>query len=380
MLKIFRISVGDKLSRCGGIGPGFDLVRFALSSLIFFGHCFWIAGSRSVELHSDLSTASPHSHSVPVIWAGQSNFRQMLVPMFFALSGFLVTGSAFRTNSLRVFATFRILRIIPALSTEVALSALLLGPICTTVALRIYFSDHTFFEYFGNIIGRVRMLLPGVFIENPATRAVNANLWTLPPEFYCYFIIATLLAARLLARRFAFSMIFAIATFFIIAFGFFTLPIDRSAEGLPPVSLIVYYFFCGCMFFHWRDVIPYHAGIFVACTATAYILYQNDFVFLAPFFVTYMVIFAGMTAFPRIRLIQDGDYSYGIYLYGFPIAQAIIALAPQLRGHAWYLLFIAAPLTLGFAVFSWHVIEKPMLSLKRFFASKTSSVANSPQP
>ena len=99
-----------------------------------------------------------------------------LVGAFFALSGFLVAGSALRTKSVRVFLSFRVLRIVPALMTEVALSALVLGPIVTVKPLAQYFSGAEFYQYFGNILGLVRYPLPGVFANNPRANFVNANL------------------------------------------------------------------------------------------------------------------------------------------------------------------------------------------------------------
>jgi peptidoglycan/LPS O-acetylase OafA/YrhL len=86
-----------------------------------------------------------------------------------------------------------------------------------------------------------------------------------------------------------------------------------------------------------------------------------------------------MQKFPRTRLIESGDYSYGIYLYGFPIQQTLVHLFPIFR-EAWPLLFlVGAPLTLAFAAVSWHFIEKPTLSLKRL-VSRRSGVAKRPAP
>jgi peptidoglycan/LPS O-acetylase OafA/YrhL len=365
----FSSSLDSEFKKHGGVGPGFDLVRFGLAVLIFYGHCFWIILGSNIGPGHPTVVDGTVSHSVPVIWAGQTYFRRMLVPMFFAVSGFLVTGSAFRTKSLRVFLTFRILRIVPALATEITLSALILGPIFTTLALRDYFTDPLFFDYFGNIIGRVRMLLPGLFLENSATRAVNANLWTLPAEFYCYLIVAILLAAGLLAHRVIFSLLFAAATIALIGLESFTSLVDQPTNNPFSNTLIVYYFFCGCMIFHWKHLTPYNFGIFALAVTVAYFLNRNGTMYLAPIFVSYVIIFIGMTKLPRLGLIQSGDYSYGVYLYGFPIAQALVALVPQFRGHGWYLFAVAAALTFSFASFSWHFIEKPTLALKRRFAS-----------
>ena len=59
----------------------------------------------------------------------------IIVPAFFALSGFLVAGSAVRVRSVRTFIAFRALRILPALCVEITVSALILGPIVTSLSL-----------------------------------------------------------------------------------------------------------------------------------------------------------------------------------------------------------------------------------------------------
>jgi len=86
--------------------------------------------------------------------------------------------------------------------------------------------------------------------------------------------------------------------------------------------------------------------------------------------VTYCMVYLGMLPLPRIRLLQMGDYSYGVYLYGFPIQQTLAHYFPVFREY-WPLLFcVAAPLTLSFAMLSWHFIEYPTLGLKRILAPK----------
>ena len=52
-----------------------------------------------------------------------------------------------------------------------------------------------FYRYFGNIFGFVTYELPGVFTDNPVPALVNGNLWTLPPEFYCYLVLSALMAS-----------------------------------------------------------------------------------------------------------------------------------------------------------------------------------------
>jgi peptidoglycan/LPS O-acetylase OafA/YrhL len=84
-----------------------------------------------------------------------------------------------------------------------------------------------------------------------------------------------------------------------------------------------------------------------------------------------------MLKIPRLPLLQNGDYSYGIYLFNFPIQQSLVHWFPALR-EWWMLLLVATPLTILFAAASWHWIEKPSLKLKNRFLPKPSAPSNMP--
>ena len=181
----------------------------------------------------------------------------------------------------------------------------------------------------------------------------------------------------MLSRRKVFSLIFLIVTLYLVGQNFLEVfEIEEGNKDLLSNSLVVYYFFCGCLLFHWREWIPCNFGLFATCTVVSFFLYANGLIYVAPLFVTYMVIYMGMVKFPRVFFVQSGDYSYGVYLYGFPIAQAIICVAPQLRGHGLWLLAVATPTVFAFAALSWHFVEKPTLRLKRIFAATASDPAN----
>ena len=71
---------------------------------------------------------------------------------------------------------------------------------------------------------------------------------------------------------------------------------------------------------------------------------------------------------PRIQWLvynRVGDYSYGLYVYAFPIQQALVNVKHDLDPFG---LFAAAfALTLLMAMASWHGMEKPALGLKSRF-------------
>jgi peptidoglycan/LPS O-acetylase OafA/YrhL len=71
---------------------------------------------------------------------------------------------------------------------------------------------------------------------------------------------------------------------------------------------------------------------------------------------------------PRIQwraYNRVGDYSYGLYVYAFPVQQTIIARVPGLTSVELFAVSFAA--TLALAAVSWHALERPALALKSRF-------------
>lgn len=368
-------SMGDVLARQNGVGPGFDLLRLGLALLIFCGHCKWLAGTG----HAPALAADFHDLTMRG-WSGLRRPVQVgLVPMFFALSGFLVTASALRVREVHRFLALRALRIFPALTVEVMLSALLLGPLLTALTLDAYVQDRAFFTYFGNILGFVQFELPGVFLSNPVPKIVNANLWTLPAEFYCYLVTALAMAAGAMFDRrmmtICFAAVTAAAVAASLAFGY---GVTMTHAATP---VVVYYFFAGSMFYHWREHIPCNARLFALAAVMGYgLLYFRGTVFLAPLPVVYTTVYIGLANLPPIPFLKNCDYSYGIYLYGFPITQALVAVYPGFHGQGWLLIVVAGLLTACFAAFSWHLIEAPMLTLKKYIPRARAPAGGALQP
>ena len=350
-------TVGDILAKNRGAGPGFDLIRVGLSLSLVLWHTTRICFGDDLFMWQFWPLR-------PLLVA--------IVPVFFALSGFLVTGSAIRTKSVRVFLTFRILRIAPALVVEVALSALILGPLVTQFSLQDYFADPKFVRYFGSIIGWVQYQLPGVFITNPLD-TVNANLWTLRPEFFCYVVMAGLMISGLVFHRTLYTLLFAVSHLGFIAFFLDPdLHFGATERNVTPF-ILCYCFVLGSVLYHWSHRIRLNPALLGLALIGAYAGLSFD-VTLIPGCIcaTYCMIYAGMCRMPHIPLLKRGDYSYGIYLYGFPMTQTIYYFCPVLR--EWWLLFlVAAPATTAFAMVSWHVVEKPTLALKRLFLAKQAA-------
>lgn len=378
--------IGEILDRNKGVGLGFDLLRLGLAVLILLSHTSGIIGS-SGNITAILNWIFGHSQAAAPIASGtiaptlHANGEGGLsglgrpvtlsyLPMFFALSGFLVTGSALRTRRLIPFLGLRVLRLIPALMVEVFLSAVILGAAYTTLPLGKYYTSAGFWDYFQNIIGHVHFFLPGVF----EGKIVNANLWTLPWEFYCYFFMSFVIISSLLFRRLWITIAYAFLTVaLIIASLKFNFGITNVQLGGPA---LVYYFMTGMMFHIWRDKIIFHEGLFLLSAIICYpLMLRTDTLFVYPIFLTYVTVFIGVFPFPQFKILKTGDYSYGIYLYGFPVTQALVASFPGLKGSLALAAVCAVVTTSLFAAMSWHLVEKHCLKLKRFISPKSAKIS-----
>lgn len=147
---------GSILGERKGEGPGFAILRVGLAVGIFLMHSRMLSTAGNVV---PIVGPAVDGHAA---WSGPMRpVYVVLVPAFFALSGFLVTGSALRLRNTGTFLTFRVLRILPALFVEVTLCAIVLGSAFTTLPLRSYFTHYGFWRYFGNIVGIITFYLPG---------------------------------------------------------------------------------------------------------------------------------------------------------------------------------------------------------------------------
>ena len=327
-----------------GLTTGFDYLRLGLSVAVLV----W---------HSILLTAGPAAYSG--LWSGPFRFiPAAILPMFFALSGFLVTGSLMRTN-IHHFLALRAIRLVPALAVEVTLSALILGVAFTTMPLREYFTSSEFFRYFGNILGLVHFTLPGVFAQNTVPRVVNSQLWTVPFELECYAAIVFVSLALGWGRRLLFVTLLVLFSAAVSAEALFNHSIGPS--GPPQGRALVMAFLAGVGVHLYRGAIPYTHALGAGAMLISFIFLEfPDGQYIAAFPIAYQTVWLGLMRPPRLPF---GDWSYGVYLFHFPIEQTIAHLFPGL-GHWWAMALAASLPTAACAGLSWTLIERPILRRK----------------
>ena len=88
---------------------------------------------------------------------------------------------------------------------------------------------------------------------------------------------------------------------------------------------------------------------------------NQNFIYLSALPLTYGIVFLGLQNPPKTFFIKGADYSYGVYLYGFPLQQTVCYLFPSHR--FWYVNAISGVgLALVCAYLSWTFVESKVLN------------------
>jgi peptidoglycan/LPS O-acetylase OafA/YrhL len=329
-----------------GRANNFTLLRLVAALAVVYGHSFEIAWPAPGQ--ADLIALTLRE-----TWAGEIG-----VWIFFVISGFLVTKSWTERRDIVAFAKARALRLFPALLTMLALLVFMLGPVFSALPWTAYFRAPDTYGYLvwnGSLVKTV-YVLPGVFETNPYPAIVNKSLWTLPLEARLYILLAAAGLIGLLRRRAAFNAA-TLAGGALIAAEPQWFPLN----GVSGASLALM-FLAGSAAFVNRDWIPLSASVLAAGIALAALLMGT------PLFrpalagiVAYATLWLAYGA-PSRPIDRWGDASYGVYIYAFPIQQALVAMVPEITPLS--LFGLAGALSVGLGAASWHWIEAPCLALK----------------
>jgi peptidoglycan/LPS O-acetylase OafA/YrhL len=257
--------------------------------------------------------------------------------------------------------------VFPALFVSAAACVFLLGPMLTTLPLNSYFADSPVFT----AIFRhpyVEYSLPGVF-EHSHYPLTNGSIWTIRYELIMY---ALLLAAGLCGvfRHKLFATVVLVAILLISMF----LPEEVQLIGLMNVDIggrLPAFFAFGALLALYKEQASINIRVVFGLILFAWIFRHGSafqFVFYPAFLMAALWL---MTTEPIKALRLPGDFSYGVYVFGWPIQQAIAAEFPNFGVHANQAVTIAAALAL--ASVSWFVIEKPCIrfgrQLSQYFAA-----------
>ncbi len=321
----------------------FDFFRFVFASLVIYSHCYPLLYGENTGYATEALVLFSH---------GQHTFAGLAVDAFFCISGFLITHSWLRNEDFWTFFFNRCLRILPGFLVNAVLCIFVFMPLVTSAGFHSLSWTKAWADLSNVAVFDFNQNISSAYTQFDK---INGSLWTIPREFRCYILIALLGVLRLLKRSG-----FAVFALFGLCYLSFFLKTDNS------YARQFCFFLAGASFYYLRSRLVYSPIVAAACAALligACLLgrYLN---ILLPFAGTYLLLYGCFN--PKLRVsgwAKYGDFSYGIYLYAFPIQQLIqVRLAHNLNPYAFFLMAFA--LVLPFAYLSWRFVEKPVLEMK----------------
>lgn len=342
-------------------------LRWLMAFAVIFSHAGPLAGFYDGE---DLGVQLSHEQSLGGV----------AVAGFFFFSGFLITKS--RRGKSTIFRYFwrRALRIFPAFWLALLLTAFVLAPIAwnqsrgdmdaywnaTTDSPLTYFWNNMWLELGQRNIAGMGESLP--LAVQHGGHDWNGSAWTLEYEFKAYIIVGLLGLFGLLANRWLGGFV---AVCFIVVNALQWGGAMNVGTGVyelfgnPYNAMFFAPFSFGMLFALFGDYIPIDDRVVVFAGIIAFLAYANggwnvwgQYAFL------YVLMWVAVRA-PLTNWERFGDFSYGIYIYAWPIMTFSAFFGLQDTGWFIYHLVIVAACHVA-AFLSWHLIEQPAMSLKNW--------------
>lgn len=363
----------------------FDLIRLFAAMQVAIYHVFpWLQvdGMRLDALPGWLATLA-----APLRWVGFDDVRSVLeflhrvpgVPMFFFVSGFLISRSYESNSRLSDFGQNRLFRIYPALWVCFAVSLLLV--LATGYFSTIDVPAGTFAAWVAGQVTIVQFFNPE-FMRGYGSGVLNGSLWTICVELQFYVLIPLLYRAlaRLPKAWFDRVLIALIVVFCAAHMGFDRwreLDGERFHVKLVGVTFVpwVYMFLVGVLAQrHFDRLHALLAGrfvlgfaIFAACSFISVDLLgfaTGGGLDPLQYFGVAVLTFSFAYSWPTLshRLLRGNDISYGLYIYHMPVMNCLLELGFAGRLWAPFATILGSVVA---ATASWLAVERPAMRLKK---------------
>jgi peptidoglycan/LPS O-acetylase OafA/YrhL len=300
------------------------------------------------------------------------------VPIFFVISGFLVTGSFLRTDSTAGYLFKRALRIYPGMWANLVVifaMAAVTNVITTYRGAVIYFAV---VSVTGSTLLASRIV--GLPFSADAPFFAGGVLWTIAVELGFYLAVPLMFARGIRTRP---RLLWSVWSGTVLAscacqwWQQTALDSDAINANVPPYLWVFLLGSAACLL--WDRIrigfegqaLPWLASylIFSWLTSAA-----PDFKMLNVLNLISMVLLAGVVlsaaySWPSVaRVLRGQDFSYGIYLYHMPVIGALTAAGVRQSWWSWPLVYALTALVAGL---SWFFIERPALRAKRLIEKST---------
>lgn len=297
------------------------------------------------------------------------------VPIFFAMSGFLIAAALERSDSIGRYAANRLLRILPGLWLCVLLT-LPVAALCGIDVLNWQMPVWLFAQMGGLIY------TPG-FLNDFGIGSYNGSLWTIPVELQFYLVLPLLLIVlrggglrsrpdqnMLLALTWIAFVLFAVAVQYLM-------PAPTGDAGESSAGKLLRYSFLPHFYLFLTGVLmqrlqiwrspwiagkgPYWLGAYLAL---GYLLPADPTAHIFKLLLLAVTVISCAYTAPGLahRLLGGNDISYGVYIYHGLLINLFVA-AGLGGSYASGAQVIALTLLIGWL--SWTLVERPMLARKQ---------------
>jgi len=333
----------------------FDLLRLLAATQVIFDHYFQ---------HLNIPI-SEFATRVLYLFPG--------VPVFFVISGYLISASYKRNSNLSIYTKNRLLRILPGLW-----GCILITIVVISITGISFLNKQTIAWLPAQMAGLI--YTPG-FLSNYGFGSYNGSLWTIPIELQFYILLPVCYKLAPKSKGdFWFWGLFAgfLALGFIYEFKIIQYEFQEIHNAGYVIAKLLRYSFIPHFYLFLAGVILqrltvyqsrfiYNKGLF---WLLAYILfslalpgYFNPaiFLFIKNLFLAITIIAMAYTK-PKLStsLLRGNDISYGIYIYHGLILTVIVQQkwVPSVNIYLVILLAYAA------GYLSWILIERPFIRMK----------------
>ncbi len=334
----------------------FNIIRFCAAIMVMAGHMGTLIGA------------------APLNFLGTS-LNSEGIAIFFLVGGYLITKSWHAAPNVPTYAIKRIFRILPPLIGYVFAATFIFGPFLSVLPAKEYFSSPLLGAYLKNIAFNVNFSLPGVFLQNPYAGVVNGSLWSLPVEVLMYFFVPVILFAfsRFPQNTKGYEVSLSVVTGIICALRIAQILLFPGwhfvvySVDFAQVIAIIPYYFIGMLY--TLPTLKKRLNLQVASVLLLLSLNMSMSaakmelmrLVVIPYFV-FSLAFAESPYF--YKLFSKYELSYGIYLYGFFVQQAVIQIWGAQRFSFTILLLVSIIITICLSWLSSAFIERPAEALK----------------
>lgn len=329
-----------------------NMIRLGLAVTVLFAHSFYLAGAGE----------GPHLRG--------ENLGGWAVAGFFALSGYLITGSRF-TNGLGEYLVHRVARIYPAFLTCLVVTVVVFAP------LGFLKQNGSLTGYWTTETTPLRFVFSNLFLQMknydaaftpaavPFAGSWNGSLWSLYYEFLCYLLVAAI-GGMAWVRRSPLPLALAFgASVAVYANLPYIMPLLQDADFALLAKLLPF-FLGGALIQSISKWIGLHWATGIASLVAAGLCILAVPVWggqLAGPFIAYGLLWVS-SVLPSPKLIRIHDVSYGFYIYAWPVQQLLSLYGIHNRGMPLYVLGSAVG-TLVLATLSWLLVERPVMRAVR---------------